>query len=86
VLAGYDRIKGVHYTDTYLSAPPVDSLHALECVAMDKRWLVYESDLTRAYAHAFAAIQPNGHPVSEVKNIPRIGGAKGGEELRRGEV
>jgi hypothetical protein len=64
VLAGFDRVKGVHYIDTYLSAPPVDTMRFLECVSVLKRWHVFESDLTRAYNHATAALQPNGHHVT----------------------
>jgi hypothetical protein len=72
VLAGYDRTKGVHYVDTYLSAPPIDTMRFMECIAVLKQWLVYETDLTRAYAHSTAAIQPNGHPVSaRMPNISR---------------
>jgi hypothetical protein len=64
VLAGFDRTKGVHYKDTYLSAPPIDTMRFLECIAVLKQWHVFESDLTRAYNHAFAAVQPNGHRVT----------------------
>lgn len=56
VLAGFDRVKGVHYVDTCLSAPPVDMMRFLECITVLKEWVVFESDLTRAYNHATAAL------------------------------
>jgi hypothetical protein len=72
VLAGFDRTQGIHYKDTYLSAPPVDTMRALECIAIYKGWVVYETDLTRAYSHATAELQPNGHPVcARMPNISR---------------
>jgi hypothetical protein len=80
VLAGFDRTQGVHYTDTYLSAPPVDTMRALECIAIYKNWLVFETDLTRAYSHATAQLQPNGHPVcARMPNISRTYNVDGTE-------
>ena len=45
VLAGFDRVKGVHYVDTYLSAPPVDTMRFLECISVLKNWVVFELSL-----------------------------------------
>jgi hypothetical protein len=73
VLAGFDRIKGIHYKDTYLSAPPVDTMRALECIAIFKQWSTFATDLTRAYTHSTAQLQPNGHHVTaRMPNISRV--------------
>lgn len=63
VLAAWNMVRGVDYRESYSGTSPPSDLFDLEAVAVEKQWLIWESDHVQAYLSADLSKRPDGAPV-----------------------